>query len=188
MRGGVYGSPTDRIEELRIRQRWDIDELVESWTLDADELRWVASRSGASRLGFAVVLLKFFELEARSKIRARFGFRAWSDNEIDPLVDAFIAGGADDASGRDPANEAAFVWCRASRIEPPSAAQLARFDSLAPRCAAGKTRRVLGSWLRLAWTGSLGLRRCSIPSDAATWLLCAQNPAQSAWTRSSVNS
>jgi hypothetical protein len=40
------------------------EELVESWTLLGDDWKRVGNKSGATRLGFAV-LLKFFELEAR---------------------------------------------------------------------------------------------------------------------------
>jgi hypothetical protein len=47
-----------------MRQPWEIDELVEAWTLVDDDLGLVANKTGATRLGFAV-LLKFFELEAR---------------------------------------------------------------------------------------------------------------------------
>lgn len=47
-----------------MRQRWESDQLVEFWTLEADELALVSNKSGAARLGFAV-LLKFFSIEAR---------------------------------------------------------------------------------------------------------------------------
>jgi hypothetical protein len=47
-----------------MRQHWEIDELIESWTLDPADLRFVRNKTGSTRLGFAV-LLKFFELEAR---------------------------------------------------------------------------------------------------------------------------
>jgi hypothetical protein len=40
------------------------EELVESWTLVGDDWKRVGHKSGATRLGFAV-LLKFFELQAR---------------------------------------------------------------------------------------------------------------------------
>ena len=47
-----------------MRQRWEVDELIESWTLDPDDVERVANKTGPTRLGFGV-LLKFFELEAR---------------------------------------------------------------------------------------------------------------------------
>ena len=47
-----------------MRQRWEVDELVESWSLDRDDLSFLGNKSGSTRLGFAV-LMKFFELEAR---------------------------------------------------------------------------------------------------------------------------
>jgi hypothetical protein len=47
-----------------VRSEWSPEELVESWTLLGDDWRRVGNKSGATRLGFAV-LLKYFELEAR---------------------------------------------------------------------------------------------------------------------------
>jgi hypothetical protein len=47
-----------------VRSEWSPEELVESWTLLGDDWERVANKSGATRLGFAV-LLKFVELEAR---------------------------------------------------------------------------------------------------------------------------
>jgi hypothetical protein len=47
-----------------VRGEWSPEELVESWTLLGDDWKRVGNKSGATRLGFAV-LLKFFELEAR---------------------------------------------------------------------------------------------------------------------------
>ena len=46
-----------------MRGEWSPEELVESWTLLGDDWERVGNKSGATRLGFAV-LLKFFELEA----------------------------------------------------------------------------------------------------------------------------
>lgn len=150
-----------------MRQRWEIDELIESWTLAPNDLRLVANKTGATRLGFAV-LLKFFELEARfpassaevpveavdfigrqigvpfdvlsgydwsgrswkrhrSQVRARFGFRGWSDADVDALVGALVVVVADEAVSREQLVEAAYGWCRTAGIEPPSAAQLDRF-------------------------------------------------------------
>ena len=47
-----------------MRGEWSPEERVESWTLLGDDWKRVGNKSGATRLGFAV-LLKFFELEAR---------------------------------------------------------------------------------------------------------------------------
>ena len=47
-----------------MRREWELDDLVDCWTLDEDELRLIANKSGATRLGFAL-LLKYFEQEAR---------------------------------------------------------------------------------------------------------------------------
>ncbi len=47
-----------------MRREWEPEELIESWTLIEEDWRLVANKSGATRLGFAL-LLKFFELEAR---------------------------------------------------------------------------------------------------------------------------
>jgi hypothetical protein len=48
-----------------VRREWELEELIECWTLDEGELRLLANKAGATRLGFAL-LLKFFEQEARS--------------------------------------------------------------------------------------------------------------------------
>jgi hypothetical protein len=47
-----------------VRSEWSPEDLVESWTLLDDDWKRVGNKTGATRLGFAV-LLKFFELEAR---------------------------------------------------------------------------------------------------------------------------
>ena len=47
-----------------VRREWELDDLIDCWTLDEDELRLIANKSGATRLGFAL-LLKYFEQEAR---------------------------------------------------------------------------------------------------------------------------
>jgi hypothetical protein len=44
-----------------LKRNWELDELIESWTLLPHELELLDSKIGANRLGFAV-LLKFFEL------------------------------------------------------------------------------------------------------------------------------
>lgn len=47
-----------------MKQQWHVDELIESWTLDPEDLELIGNKTGPTRLGFAV-LLKFFDLEAR---------------------------------------------------------------------------------------------------------------------------
>jgi hypothetical protein len=47
-----------------MKRRWDREELIEHWTLLPDELSLVGNKTGATRLGFAI-LLKAFQLEGR---------------------------------------------------------------------------------------------------------------------------
>ncbi|MFE9466818.1 DUF4158 domain-containing protein [Streptomyces virginiae] len=47
-----------------MRQDWEPEDLIEVWTLLEDDMKRVRNKSGATRLGFAL-LLKFFEVEAR---------------------------------------------------------------------------------------------------------------------------
>ncbi|MFI7640499.1 Tn3 family transposase [Nonomuraea sp. NPDC049400] len=47
-----------------MRREWQLEDLIECWTLDEAEVELLANKSGATRLGFAVIL-KFFELEGR---------------------------------------------------------------------------------------------------------------------------
>ena len=47
-----------------MQREWQPEELIECWTLLDGDQRLVANKTGATRLGFAL-LLKFFELEAR---------------------------------------------------------------------------------------------------------------------------
>ena len=47
-----------------MKERWESEELIESWTLVDCGLELVANRTGVTRLGF-VVLLKFYEIEGR---------------------------------------------------------------------------------------------------------------------------
>jgi hypothetical protein len=43
---------------------WSTDDLIGSWTLVGEDWRLVGNKSGATRLGFALIL-KYFEIEAR---------------------------------------------------------------------------------------------------------------------------
>ncbi|MFD5437068.1 Tn3 family transposase [Kitasatospora sp. NPDC127067] len=47
-----------------MRQDWEPEDLIEVWTLLEDDMTRLRNKSGANRLGFAL-LLKFFEVEAR---------------------------------------------------------------------------------------------------------------------------
>ena len=47
-----------------MRQEWSPEDLIGSWTLVGEDWDLVGNKSGATRLGFAL-LLKFFDLEAR---------------------------------------------------------------------------------------------------------------------------
>ena len=47
-----------------MRQEWEPEDLLASWTLVEADWELAANKAGATRLGFGL-LLKFFELEAR---------------------------------------------------------------------------------------------------------------------------
>jgi uncharacterized protein DUF4158 len=47
-----------------MRREWELEDLIDCWTLDDEEARLLANKAGATRLGFAL-MLKFFEQEAR---------------------------------------------------------------------------------------------------------------------------
>lgn len=53
-----------------MRQEWEPEDLIEVWTLLEDEVVRLRNKTGANRLGFAL-LLKFFEVEARFPENAR---------------------------------------------------------------------------------------------------------------------
>jgi hypothetical protein len=50
-------------EEITMKQHWGTHELVEHWTLLPRETKLLTNQTGATRLGFAVLLM-FFQLEA----------------------------------------------------------------------------------------------------------------------------
>ncbi|MGP4001345.1 hypothetical protein [Streptomyces sp. 8N706] len=52
------------VEGYGVRQDWEPEDLIEVWTLLEDDMKRVRNKSGATRLGFSL-LLKFFEVEAR---------------------------------------------------------------------------------------------------------------------------
>jgi hypothetical protein len=43
-----------------MKQNWELEELIEHWMLLPDELVLLGNKTGATRLGFAV-LLKYFQ-------------------------------------------------------------------------------------------------------------------------------
>ncbi|MGV9599487.1 Tn3 family transposase [Streptosporangium sandarakinum] len=47
-----------------MRREWELEDLIACWTLDEDEFALVGNKTGATRLGFSL-MLKYFELEAR---------------------------------------------------------------------------------------------------------------------------
>ena len=47
-----------------MKRQWETEELVEHWTLDVEDRTLLDNKTGATRLGFAV-LLKFFRREGR---------------------------------------------------------------------------------------------------------------------------
>lgn len=47
-----------------MKRHWEVDELIEHWTLLPDEEALLGNKTGCNQLGFAV-LLKFFQLETR---------------------------------------------------------------------------------------------------------------------------
>lgn len=53
-----------QLQGVFLKRYWEIDELIEHWTLLPNEITMLANKSGANRLGFAV-LLKFFQYETK---------------------------------------------------------------------------------------------------------------------------
>ena len=47
-----------------VKQNWDLEELIEHFTVIPEEIRLLGNRHGGTRLGFAV-LLKFFQYQGR---------------------------------------------------------------------------------------------------------------------------
>ena len=79
-----------------VRLEWSTEDLVGSWTLVDDDWPLVGNKTGATRLGFAL-LLKFFEFEAR--------FPA-SVEELPPIAVAYLA----DQVGVDAGELASYRW------------------------------------------------------------------------------
>ena len=64
-----------------MKRQWENEELVEHWTLDVEDRALLDNKTGATRLGFAV-LLKFFRREGRFPQHK---------NEVPALVITFLA-------------------------------------------------------------------------------------------------
>jgi hypothetical protein len=47
-----------------VKRNWELDELIEHFTIMPNEMSLVVNKTGETRLGFAI-LLKFFHMEAR---------------------------------------------------------------------------------------------------------------------------
>jgi TnpA family transposase len=79
-----------------VRVDWSTEDLVGSWTLVDEDWRLVGNKTGATRLGFAL-LLKFFEIEAR--------FPAGAE-ALPPSAVAYVA----EQVGTSPAELASYRW------------------------------------------------------------------------------
>jgi Domain of unknown function (DUF4158) len=79
-----------------VRREWELEDLIDCWTLDEEDVKLLANKSGATRLGFALAL-KFFELEARFPRHA---------GELPPAAVGFVAGQVK----VDPALFAGYAW------------------------------------------------------------------------------
>src|SRR5260370_19338958 len=64
-----------------MKRQWETEELVEHWTLDVEDRTLLGNKTGATRLGFAV-LLKFFRGEGRFPQHK---------NEVPALVITYLA-------------------------------------------------------------------------------------------------
>jgi hypothetical protein len=71
-----------RVTSRKVRREWELEDLIECWTLDEADSRLIANKSGATRLGFALAL-KFFEQEARFPRYA---------GELPPAAVKFVSG------------------------------------------------------------------------------------------------
>lgn len=141
----------------------DLDELVEFWTLLDDEQDLVASKRGATRLGFALVLkfyvrhgrfprgraelpadaveLAFYEWSGRTaeyhraQIRRHLGFRECSVPDADKLAEWLAANVCEADRRHDQVRVELLARCRAERIEPPTAKRVDRIVRSALRTA-----------------------------------------------------
>ena len=47
-----------------MKRNWDLEELIEHFTIMPNEMSFIGNKTGETRLGFAVIL-KFFQFEAK---------------------------------------------------------------------------------------------------------------------------
>jgi uncharacterized protein DUF4158 len=64
-----------------MRQQWETEDLIDQWTLHAEERALLGNKTGATRLGFAV-LLKYFQ---------RTGRFPQHKNEVPGIVITYLA-------------------------------------------------------------------------------------------------
>jgi hypothetical protein len=79
-----------------VRREWEPEDLIGCWTLQGSDGRLVGNKTGATRLGFAL-MLKFFELEARFPRDGR---------EVPPAAVDYVASQVK----VDPAEFASYDW------------------------------------------------------------------------------
>jgi hypothetical protein len=60
----MYGLSLSNRAEKWMKRHWTRDELEQQWTLFAQEQQQLKNKTGATRLGFAV-LMKFFQVAGR---------------------------------------------------------------------------------------------------------------------------
>ncbi|MFC3450615.1 hypothetical protein [Amycolatopsis speibonae] len=95
---------SDLLGSSDIRMDWSDDELAVSWTLVGEDWSLVGNKTGATRLGFAV-LLKFFEIEARFPADG-FADYAWSGGRSNTTGRRFVL-----RSSRGTNSCAKHCWC-----------------------------------------------------------------------------
>ncbi len=64
-----------------MKRRWELEELIEHWTVLPNELSWLSNKTGANRLGIAL-LLRFFQYATKFPT---------SPQEVPPEVVDYIA-------------------------------------------------------------------------------------------------
>jgi hypothetical protein len=111
-----------------MRREWELEDLIECWTLNEAHLGLIADKSGATRLGFALAL-KFFAQEARFLRHA---------GELPPAAVKFAAGHVK----VDPAMFAgsARLACWAACYSAPSPPPVTCAGSWSPNSRAGRGR------------------------------------------------
>jgi len=91
----------------------------------------------------------------RRQIRDRFGFRAWTDDDVDGLVDWLIDRTSQTGADRDKLTALAHVYCREQSLEPPTPTQLDRYVGSGLRTWEDKTASAVLQRLPDSVIGSL---------------------------------